>query len=405
MSDMKKNAFIIAEYNPFHNGHQYHIKETLKAGAENIICIMNGNFVQRGEPALCSKLLRAEFAVKNGADLVIELPVKYGISDASHFARGGVLTANATGLAGTLSFGACAAPEALQKLAEISRSQGFLQQVRKVSENEGKNYPAAFNKVLSLTDESLCRLTDDANNVLGLEYIHVINKTNSTLDYFVVNRSVLAPHDASAPADALASAKYIRDNITSGNLAEAEKYMPENVFAILTDTLNKGKCAEKREFFDRAALSYLFHLQTEDFTFINGVAQGLENRIINAIRESSSLTALYDNVKTKRFTHARIRQIILAAVLGVTKQDAESDVSYIRVLAFNEKGKELLREMRKTAKVPVITNLSDITEKSSFQAQKDKETDYLAGKMFELCKLAPDNANTEFLLKPYIFSK
>lgn len=399
---MKKNAFIIAEYNPFHNGHKYHIEETKKAGAENVICIMNGNFVQRGEPALCSKLIRAQAAVINGADLVIELPVKYGIADASHFARGGVQTAISTGLDGTLSFGACAEPEELQQLSELSDTREFISLVESITEREGKNYPAAFRKAVASFNSDLCNITDDANNILGLEYIKAIKGTENSPDYHVIKREESSSHDSTLPTEDFASAKYIREKIFQGKTDDAAVFMPDSAAELLRQELISGHCTENRELFDKIAISYLLHLKADDFTHINGVSQGLENRIVSTIPESSTLEYLYDHVKTKRFTHSRIRQIILSALLGVTREDVESSVSYIRVLAFGEKGKNLLREMRQTAKVPVITNLSDITEHSSLQAQKDKYTDYLAGKTFELCKRIPENGNSEFLLKPYI---
>ncbi len=401
MDIIKNNAFIIAEYNPFHNGHKYHIQKTKQAGAENIICIMNGSFVQRGEPALCDKLSRAEAAIKNGADLVLELPLKYGISPANLFAYGGVRAAVCTGLDGTLSFGASASAEKLTELYEITNDKSTTENVKEISRLTGKTYPAALQEYVSTNYSCYAEMLSDANNTLGLEYIKALRETDSTLDYFTVDRKLTTPHDSAVPANGFASARFIRNAVIGGKITDVVNYMPENVFERLNDLLNNGKCTENRRYFSDVCLSRLYDCKAEYFTNINGVTQGLENRITERLKDASALEDLFDGVKTKRFTHARIRQIVLAAVLGITRTDLDGGVNYIRVLGFGDKGRELLKEMRTTAKVPVITNLSDINEGSSLQAQRDKETDILAGKLFELCRSVPGAADAEITFKPY----
>lgn len=402
---MKKNAFVVAEYNPFHNGHAYHLRQTKLAGAKNVICLMNGNFVQRGEPALFSKEARARCAVIGGADLVLEMPVKYGISSAAYFAYGGVGAAAATGLEGTLSFGASASAEQLRNLLQASSDPSFEEKVKSLSENEGCNYPTAFRTVLQNRAIELSNLLEDANNILGLEYLKAINSCGSGLDHYAVLRERTYLHDGMLPTGNIASARFIREKMISGDIEDSKDFIPDNIFGLLKEEMQRGQSTKQREYFDRSMMSYLSRLDAGDFSHINGVSQGLENRIAEAVKASASLETLYDSVKTKRFTHSRIRQILLSAYLGVTREQLDSGVNYLRVLAFNDRGRELLREMRKTAKVPVITNLSDIDDASSSEALRDKQTDHLAGKLFELCKTTPSDGNREFLLKPYFFSE
>ena len=374
---------------------------TRTEGAENVISIMNGNFVQRGEPALCDKLVRARTAVENGADLVIELPLKYGISSANHFASGAVLTAAATGLDGTFSFGASAEKEKLAALADILTDLQTAALIGEISKKEGKSYPSAAQSYIGTFLPEFSDICEDANNVLGIEYIKAIKENGAAFDFFCVDRSKTAFHDALAPINEYASAQYIRDAVRNGKTDAVKNYMPQSSFELMNSLLSDGKCTENKRFFSDVCLARLSDRKADYFTQINGVSQGLENRIAECVKESACLESLQDSVKTKRFTHARIRQIILAAVLGVTRNDLVSGVNYIRVLAFNDKGRELLKQMRNTAKVPVITNLSDINDSSSLQAQRDKSLDILAGKLYELCRTKPENGNTEILIKPY----
>lgn len=402
MENIKNTAFIIAEYNPFHNGHKYHIEKTRAAGAENIICIMNGSFMQRGEPAFYSKTDRAKTAVENGADLVLELPLKYGISSANYFALGGVMTAHLTGLDGTLSFGAAAGQAELSAYARLLSDGSISERLRAISDNTGKSYPAAFGEYLTGYAPELLPVLNDANSVLAAEYIAAIEKYAPELDYYAVERHKGARHDARCPDGRFASAKYLRDEITAGNINGVGFYMPESAFKVLCKAFEEGKCTGDRRHFSDISISRLADCKADYFTDINGVSQGLENRIVEAILTSSDLVSLYNTVKTKRFTHSRVRQIILSAVLGVKRCDLEAGVSYIRVLGFNNKGRTLLRELRDTAKAPVVTNISDINERSSIQAQRDKYLDITSGKLFELCKNSPESINAELLIKPYI---
>ena len=404
MKIIKKNAFIIAEYNPFHNGHQYHIEQTRECGAENIICIMNGNFVQRGEPALFSKSFRAASAIRNGADLVIELPLKYGVSSANYFAFGGVSAAVDTGLDGTLSFGASACRDDLSKLAEISVAPDFVQQVKVLSESSGKSFPSAMQKLLHEKYSTLEYVTEDANNILALEYLKAARSLHAEMDWEPIQRALQCGHDSEIPIDTFASAKYLRQLLIEGEISAAAKYLPENVLSAVRKEIENGASTENRQLFSRICMATLMNMKTADFQKINGVSQGIENRIEESVKQASTLSYLYDSVKTKRFTHARIRQVILSAVLGVTRDDLYSGTNYIRVLAFNDKGQALLKTMRKTACVPIISNISEISDSFSSAAKRDKELDVKAGKLFELCKSRPSDINAEFHVKPVIYT-
>lgn len=309
---------IICEFNPFHSGHKY-LLDTVRAYSDGIICVMSGNFVQRGEFAVYDKFTRAESAIKNGADLVIELPCAYSLMSAGGFAKYGVELLEKTGAADCIAFGAeCDDKEKLSNAAEkIRNSYNEI----KAEMKSGLSYPAARKKVIN--DEIL----DCPNNILGIEYI-----INTTLDFRPVKR-IGRGHDSD---DAEYSASAIREKLNNDDI-----------------------CTMKN--CEKAILSKLRTMSEKDFAEIEDVSEGLENRIVNAVRASSSLDEIYDRIKTKRYTHSRIRRIILKAYLGITKEYSQ-EVPYIRILGFNRKGREILSEMKKTAKLPVISRYSDIRE-------------------------------------------
>ena len=356
MENAKNTAFIICEYNPFHNGHAYHIAETRKAGADRVVCIMSGNFVQRGEPAFFDKYVRTEAALLNGADLVLELPVKYAVSNAARFAAGAVSVMQKCNIGGFLSFGASADVKQLAELSEIVNSDEFRKAIGKISETTGKSFPASSEQYISEIRPELSVFMRDPNNLLALEYI---SNLKDDCEFLTVNRSMDHMHDSDAPQYGFASGKFLRSKLKEeGEICEAADYIPENTVNIFVQNLSRTPDSKK---YESAFLSRLLLLSQEDYLKLDNVIGGLENRLYNSVRKERTLQRIYDAVKTKRFTHSRIRQIYLSAVLGILKSDLENGVSYIRVLGFNDTGKEILREMRKSALCPIAVNLSDVS--------------------------------------------
>ena len=401
-----KVAFIASEYNPFHNGHEYHIRETKKSGVDAVVCIMSGNFVQRGDIAVASKHIRAKTALMSGADLVIELPLKYAVSTASLFAEGFVRTAKATGLDGIFSFGAKNDITELNKVKDIIYSEDA-EKFANECISSGVNYPSAISQFLKMHDEGkYSDILDDANNILSLEYLNAIDKFFPEASAMSVHRKG-AMHDSSQISEDITSAGNIRrmlyedisDNDFINNIYSFKEYVPEHVFNELLMTYSSGLFPANKGKFEISLLSRLISCSPEYLSSVNNVNGGLENRIFEAINRSSDLESLYESVKTKAFTHARIRQIVLSAALGVTRDDINAGISYIRVLGFNDKGRALLNSMRKKSSLPIITNLSqaDLTDE---RTKRDVYIDSLAGKLFNLCLPCPISGNPEYDIPP-----
>lgn len=307
---------IICEFNPFHDGHKYLIN-TVKAGGNSVICCMSGNFVQRGEFAVYDKFLRTKAALKGGADLVIELPSCCSTLSAEGFAKSGVNLLSSTGIVDEIAFGA--ENDSISELKKISEMLND-EKIKAEITNEMKKgipYHAARKNVLK-TD-----LLDSPNNILACEYLRFASVPCKAI------RRIGKGHDTD---DSLYSASEIRKSLDKNKISTMEN------------------C-------ESAVLYKLRQMNEDDFAKIADVNEGLENRIYGAVRNACSLNELYSLIKTKRYAMSRIRRIILRAYLGIEGSSAEPP--YIRILGFNEAGRELLSKMKKTADLPIITKYSD----------------------------------------------
>ncbi len=390
---MKDIAFIIAEYDPFHNGHARQIEQTRAAGAQYVVCILSGNFVQRGDIAMCDKMIRAEMALAGGADLILENPLKYVLSGATYFARGGVETILHSGLEGTLSFGASASAEQLISLSAMLREPETEEKI--YSHARTRHIPLAYavQHVAEKIAPEAAGLLKDPNNVLALEYIAAAAGEPS-IDFFAVPRTTVL-HDAISHEGRFASGKTIRQLLRSDSDAAAV-FLPASTRGILTAATEKGSCPSVRDAYSAVSFGRLLSLTREELVAVNGITEGLENRLLDEIKKQTSLQDLYDAVKTKRFTHARIRQAVVSAVLGVKKADLARENPYLRVLGFNDRGQELLHEMRAQSRCPIVMNLSQAP------LSHERTLDAFAGKIFDLCRPVPFGGAVEYRAKPVI---
>ncbi len=404
-----KPAFIIAEYNPFHNGHKYHIEKTRENGASHIIAVMSGNFVQRGDIAICDKHIRAKAALLGGADLVLELPLKYAVSNAPYFAKGAVSVIEKAGLSGILSFGAKNSVEELIAVADLSEEKITKEQTEKISREKGLSYPAAMSLFLKENySEKLSSVLEDANNTLAIEYIKEAKKKNLNLNFSAVER-LGTSHDSFLKTENIASAMSIRNELYKEYNSQKEQYnlynlcnfLPKNSLQVYEQAIKSFDMPVSKEKFEIMALSRLYSYDAEYFAKINNVSHGLENKILKALQEKCTLGDVYDEIKSKRYTHARVRQIILNAVLGISRDFLNQDIGYVRILGHNEKGREILRLIKEKQTVDFISNLSEVntSNKLAFDAL---QADIMAGKLYELCKPIPKKANSDFSNKPII---
>ena len=400
-----KTAFIVAEYNPFHNGHRYHVQQTReKTDADAVVAVMSGHFVQRGDIAIGDKFLRAEAAVRCGVDLVVELPVKYAVSNASRFAVGAIRTINAFGIDGVVSFGASSSLEELEQALRVICDEKVQEQIVEISKTKGKTYPAALDVLLRYRgDFKTADVLTDPNNVLALEYLKAIAQYD-TLRPLAVERSLEKGHHADAGPEGYAGASYIRQLIEKNSedhfeiLRGCRRLIPDPVAELLQTADQIGRFPTDRRKYDAALYSRLLLLKEEDFSKIDNVSHGLENRIVQVIRSCSGTDEAIAAIKSKRYTMARLRQIVTAAALGIRKEDAASLPTYLRVLAFNENGRKLLGQIRSTAELPVVTNLSDAIRNPLCAA--DAELEYSSDKLFDLCLPVPRGGNRPFLDHP-----
>lgn len=344
---------IIAEYNPFHNGHRYQIEQfKLQHNITHLVVVMSGNFVQRGDIAIVDKFKRSNMAVQCGADLVIELPVLYAISTAEYFALGGVYILDSLGCVDSISFGSSSNIDTLKEIARLLETVRNSSEVLTLMEN-GITFPNAVQRVFSnLYGYELSSALSEPNNVLGLEYIRALNRLHSTIEPTTLTRKNVQ-HHSNIPVDNFASASYIRKSILNGG--DYSKYVPMCVYDILKTSQYSS--------LDNLEKIILYKLRTStinDIQSIFDVSHGLEYRILESSKKAITLNDLLFSIKSKRYTLARIRRIILNLVLGITKQDISIMPPYARILAMNRNGTEILSKAKKTSKIPFGTSLAKL---------------------------------------------
>lgn len=371
-------AGVIAEYNPFHLGHAYHLEQTRAAGATHIVSVMSGSFVQRGEPALFSKFARARAAICGGADLVIELPTPYVLASAQTFAQAGVFLLDQLG-ADLLSFGS--------ETGELPLLEGLLERAAAAEASPemsrflktGISYPRARAAAIDLLfGEEWSRRIAGANNLLGIEYIKALRENNSKIKPMTIRRKG-ADHDALHTADGFASASRLRKLLTEGETESALALTPSATGDIWEAELSAGRAPIRQEALDRLGLWKLRSMTAADFAELPDVSEGLENRLTRAAGEAVSLADFCMRVKTKRYTLARIRRITCCALLDIRRESQLAPPAYIRVLAFNQRGTEILSHAKATAFIPIGTKFAELYRRCPAALAADIRATELAG--------------------------
>ncbi len=386
------NYGIVAEFNPFHNGHKYLI-DTIKNNGENTVTVvMSESFVQRGECACVSPYARTKMALQCGADLVLSLPVPYATASAERFALGGLSVLGGLGCVDALGFGAeCGNAEMLKKCAEALESEEFSIALEKHL-NNGLSFPNARQNALEeICGNELSRILSTPNNILGIEYIKAINKLGLNMTIKPITRKGVE-HDSKVANDNICSASALREMLH--NKQNFEKFLPEEVSKILVEELNNGKAAADYNKLETAIIYKLRSMSVEDFQALPDVSEGLEYRFFDAVKSSVSLEEILEKIKTKRYTHSRIRRIILCAFLGIKKENVLASVPYIRVLGFNEKGAGLLKKAKDTATLPIVTKSSEINALGE-DVKKVFELESFARDVFSLAIPKPDMCGKE----------
>ena len=356
-------AGIIAEYDPFHNGHKAHVDSVHADGVTHIVTVVSGSFTQRGEPALLTKFDRARMALACGADLVLENPLPFAMASAERFAIGGVSILHALGCVDTLSFGSeCGDTAELQELAALMDEPAY-EQTLKEALATGISYAAARQKAVELCKgKELAAILGHPNNTLGLEYIRAATKIGANVCFLTLQR-IGAAHNAEVICDNIASASHLRTLIRTGQADNAMRYMPAGATDVLREAIKDGRVAVHTETLKNALLARLRTMDLADFASLPYISEGLEHRLYQASRTAGSIDELLDAVKTRRYPTARLQRILWAALLGMPREDACPIPPYIRVLAMNERGREILSAA--SPALPILTRAAQIRDLSA----------------------------------------
>ena len=373
---------IIAEYNPLHNGHIYHLERARAlSGADYCIVVLSGNFVQRGEAACTDKFSRAAWALRAGADLVLELPSVYAVAPAERFAAGGVRTLHATGVVNDLAFG-CEAPD-LQMLYQISdiiaTEPPALQDAIKRHLSLGKSYPRARFDALSEygVPKNMLAAIAQPNNILAVEYLNAIRQYAPSIEPLPIERVGTGYHSEEIVGD-FASATAIRKAIVEGR-NEILATMPNCVGGPL---LYDEQFIIPQEALSDVMLYALRRMTLDDLATLPDVVEGFENVIYRSVRSARTLLEFYELIKTKRYTLARSKRIAACALLGITSDQVRKltlsrEGSYLKVLGFQKKARPLISEIAKRRTAPLILRNSDLEDCPAFVRQ-NVETDLLS---------------------------
>lgn len=381
---MSKVLGIIAEYNPFHNGHLYHLETSKKlTDADYTVAIISGNFTQRGSTSIVDKWSKTKMALKNGIDLVIELPVLYSISSAENFADGAIKILNSLGIVDYLSFGAetsdisilnnianilCSEHEEYKNLLSIelekglsfpkARENALLDYIKNTDDNVPENRIIDF--------EKYSKVLSSPNNILGIEYLKALKKYKSSIKPVCISR-FKTEYNSSNFSENIASATAIRELIKNKNFDAIKTVIPLESSSFLMDCINSGCIVPDLNCFEKEIIYTLRKMSIEEIANIPDVSEGLEFSIKKAANSCNNINEFLDIVKSKRYTITRLQRILLYALLGISKEDMQLskkvEKPYIRVLGFNDNGKKLVSEIAtKNPELKLITSVKKFVD-------------------------------------------
>jgi len=398
--DSMSTLGIIVEYNPFHNGHLYHLNQAKKiTNATTTIGIMSGSFLQRGEPAIVDKWSRAKMAVAQGLDLVIELPTIYSTQAADWFALG------ATSLlehlkVDSLVFGSESdSIDILHRIADLLLDEpASFKELLKKELSIGHSYPRA----LSLAVQNYYN-TDFAiskpNDILGIQYLLNLKKMNSSIKAYTIKRLHANYHDQEITENEIASATAVRKTIFStGNIESINSVVPTTTYNYFLEEWNARRINSWNNYL-QSLLLIANSSSSQQLKKIHGMDEGFEQRIKNSLLNSPTYEQLISALKTKRYTATKIQRTLLYLMLGLTKEkvkalNVEQGPTYIRVLGFNDNGRNYLNKIKHELKLPLITNIP--RNKPAML-----ELDITASNMYELGLANPEYLKLEYTQAPF----
>ena len=360
---------IVAEYNPFHNGHLYHLQESKKiTQSDYTIAVISGNFTQRGEVSIIDKWSKAQMAIENGVDLVIELPILYSISSAENFASGAIKILDSLGIVDYVSFGSeCGDISVLNDIANVLCTEPEEYKTLLSHElSKGESYAKARERALMMYLGNVRRFANilsSPNNILGIEYLKALKRQKSIIQPVTIKREGNDYNDNKiSKTSKYASATAIRNYCQMDDITPLQRVLPESSFNILENCLRKGNIVKNLSSFDKEILYTLRKMSVEEIANLPDVSEGLEYAIKDAANQCNSVVELLSLINTKRYTKTRLQRILLYAILGITKKDMLLSIQnkpYIRVLGFNDKGQGLLSEITKrNKKLEIVSSVN-----------------------------------------------
>ncbi len=371
---------IIAEYNPFHNGHLYQIEEAKKqTGAKYVVAIMSGNFTQRGNSSLVNKWVKTQMAIENGVDMVLELPTIYSISSAENFSEGAIKILDSLKIVDTLCFGTETADfAALNNIANVLYNEPKEYVALLNHElSKGLSYPKARENALLMYLNDIKRyanIMSGSNNILAVEYLKAMKHLKSGMKPLAIERKKVYYNDERI-VDEFASSTAIRKLVATEQYDDLRKVMPKSSYMLLKEEIHKGNYVLDLVKYEKEILYALRRMSVQEIAELADVTEGLENAIKSAADSCNNLIDLVNIIKSKRYTQTRIQRILLYALLGITKKDMQNSkklIPYARVLGVNNRGKEMLSDICQiNPKIQMVTSVKDYMVKSTNKQLKE----------------------------------
>jgi predicted nucleotidyltransferase len=414
-----KVAGIIAEYNPFHKGHKYHINKTLEiTNSDYIVAVMSGHFTQRGTPAVCNKWARAEMALNNGADLIIELPLLFSIRSAEYFAQASMRLLNQLNIVDNVVFGSEHGQlEALQNIASLLlKDDKYFEKRLKHYLKEGTVFPAARKKALldliklnkennSWSQQNIFEILNGSNNILGIEYLKAKQKFNLDLNLKTIKRIGQKYYSDDRKKEYI-SATAVRNAVYEGKIDSIKEKIPNISYEILRQEIKENKIPINKEHLGIMLLTKIRKLSIDELTEIHDINHDLAVRIKKAAEKSGNYKQLIASLNTRSFTKTRFQRIILNILFDINKDIINNHdykgPSYIRVLGFTTRGEKLLSKLERNSKLPVIMNparfVKNITFANKNLLENSLSYDLYATDIYTLLYKNPDHrlANLDF---------
>ena len=406
---MSKILGIIAEYNPFHNGHLYHLMQAKKeTDCDYTIAIMSGSFTQRGEPALINKWSRAEAALLNGIDLVIELPTLYAISSAENYADGAIKLLDSLGIIDYLAFGAETSDiNILNDFAEVLyKEPKEFKNILAEELKKGISFPKARENALMIYLNDIVKYANvlsSPNNILGIEYLKSLKKLKSSIEPIAIERMGSGHNDLEVSGN-IVSATAIRNQVAKGDYSYLSTNMPASSFSILEENIRHGHTVCGLEALNKEIIYTLRKMTIKELKELQDVSEGLENLLKKGANSCNVCSKLINNTLSKRYTQTRIQRILLYSLLDITKKDMQISKKvnpYARILGFNNNGKRLISEIiNANPKIEFVSSVKRFIDDCPNKLLKEMlEIDILATDIYTLAFKRDSKSNMDFTQK------